>query len=450
MKIIIVGGGKSGFALASALSDEGHNVTIIDNSEEVVSYISNTLDVICVQGSGTDPDVLRDSGVESADLLIATMRSDETNMICGIAARRLGTKHIIVRVSAPQYVKQSEFLRETLGLSVVINPEYECAKEISRIIKFPSASHVSTFSRCQLEIAEYRIPEASPLKGLTLKNLPKFGAKVLISVVERGDEAVIPRGDFLLEENDRLNVFGSAAELRKFFNAVGAYASRISNVLIMGGSRIAIYLARMLCDLDIGVTIVEKDKEKCESLTDLVPGASIIYGDATHDDVLLEAGLRNCDSFVAVSGENGDNIITSLYAKTKTKGKIITQVTREHFADISESAGLDSIVIEKELMAEQIIRYVRAMGNSEGSSMETLYLLADGKAEAAEFYIDKNAPCIGTPLKDLKLRNDVLFLSVIRDNKAMVPGGLTVLKPGDYAIIVSPRMTVKNIGDVLA
>ena len=190
MKIIIVGGGKSGFALASALSDEGHDVTIVDNSDEVVSYISNALDVICVQGSGTDSDVLKDAGVENADLLIATMRSDETNMICGIAARRLGTKHVIARVSATQYLKQNEFLRETLGLSVVVNPEYECAKEISRIIKFPSASHVSTFSKCQLEIAEYRIAAGSPLIGLQLKDLPRFGSKVLISVVERGNEAL--------------------------------------------------------------------------------------------------------------------------------------------------------------------------------------------------------------------------------------------------------------------
>ena len=450
MKIIIVGGGKSGFALASALSDEGHDVTIVDNSDAVVSYISNALDVICVQGSGTDPDVLKDAGVESADLLIATMRSDETNMICGIAARRLGTKYVIARVSATQYLKQNEFLRETLGLSVVVNPEYECAKEISRILKFPSASHVSTFSKCQLEIAEYKIAAGSPLTGLQLKDLPRFGSKVLISVVERGNEAIIPRGDFSLEENDRLSIFGSATELRKFFNAVGAYTRKIRNVLIMGGSKTAVYLAGMLCELGMEVTIIEKDKDKCEILTDAVPKANVIFGDATHDDVLLEAGLRSCDSFVALSGDNSDNIITSLYAKTKTNAKVITQVTRDHFAEISDSAGLDSIIIEKEIMGEQIIRYVRAMGNSEGSSMETLYLLADGKVEAAEFYIDKDAPCIGIPLKDLKLRKDVLIISVIRDNKALVPGGLSVLEPGDYAIIISPRRTVKNIGDVLA
>ena len=445
MKIIIVGGGKSGFALASALSDEGHDVTIVDNSDEVVSYISNALDVICVQGSGTDSDVLKDAGVENADLLIATMRSDETNMICGIAARRLGTKHVIARVSATQYLKQNEFLRETLGLSVVVNPEYECAKEISRIIKFPSASHVSTFSKCQLEIAEYRIAAGSPLIGLQLKDLPRFGS----NVVERGNEAIIPRGGFSLRENDKLSVFGSATELRKFFNAVGAYTRKIRDVIIMGGSKIAVYLAGMLCELGMEVTIIEKDRAKCEVLTDYIPKANVVFGDATHDDVLIEAGLRNCDAFVAVSGDNSDNIITSIYAKSKTGAKTVTQVTRDHFAEISESAGLDSIVNEKGLMSEQIIRYVRAMGNSEGSSMETLYLLADGKAEAAEFYIDNDAPCIGIPLKDLKLRKDVLIISVIRDNKSLVPDGLSVLEPGDYAIIISPRRTVKNIGDIL-
>lgn len=449
MKIIIVGGGKSGFALASALSDEGHDVTIVDNSDEVVSYISNALDVICVQGSGTDSDVLKDAGVENADLLIATMRSDETNMICGIAARRLGTKHVIARVSATQYLKQNEFLRETLGLSVVVNPEYECAKEISRIIKFPSASHVSTFSKCQLEIAEYKIAAGSPLIGLQLKDLPRFGSKVLISVVERGNEAIIPRGGFSLRENDKLSVFGSATELRQFFVAIGAYTRKIRDVIIMGGSKIAVYLAGMLCELGMEVTIIEKDRAKCEILTDYIPKANVVFGDATHDDVLIEAGLRNCDAFVAVSGDNSDNIITSIYAKSKTDAKTVTQVTRDHFAEISESAGLDSIVNEKGLMSEQIIRYVRAMCNSEGSSMETLYLLADGKAEAAEFYIDKDAPCTGIPLKDLKLRKDVLIISVIRDNKSLVPDGLSVLEPGDYAIIISPRRTVKNIGDIL-
>ena len=205
----------------------------------------------------------------------------------------------------------------------------------------------------------------------------------------------------------------------------------------------------MLCELGMEVSIIEKDRAKCEILTDYIPKANVVFGDATHDDVLIEAGLRNCDAFVAVSGDNSDNIITSIYAKSKTDAKIVTQVTRDHFAEISESAGLDSIVNEKELMSEQIIRYVRAMGNSEGSSMETLYLLADGKAEAAEFYIDNDAPCIGIPLKDLKLRKDVLIISVIRDNKSLVPDGLSVLEPGDYAIIISPRRTVKNIGDIL-
>ena len=450
MKIIIAGGGKVGYSVAQILSDEGHDITVIDRDSAAITRLSNDLDVICVEGSATSPETLREAGAAQADLLLAATEKDEVNMVCGIAARKLGTQNVVARIRDPEYLQQTEFLREALGLSYIVNPEYECAKEISRILRFPSAVRVDTFSHGSAEIIEYRVPEGGKLVGTALRELPRrYGAKVLVVVVERGGEALIPNGDFVLQAGDRLSVSGASRELRRFFEALGQYRRPVRHAMLMGGGRIAVYLARLLQESGIGVDIVERSRARCELLCDLLPEAQVICGDATRSEVLLEEGIRRTDAFVALTGDDGDNIITSMYAKRCQVPKIVTKVNRDHYAEILESSGIDSVVAPKELVTQQLTRFVRAMDASVGSSMETLHYLADGRVEALEFKVSQGARCVDIPLRSLKLRQGVLISAVIRKGNSIIPDGGTVIRPGDHAVIVALSGKIKRLDEIL-
>jgi trk system potassium uptake protein TrkA len=403
-----------------------------------------------VEGNATSAEILREAGAEKADLLLAATEQDEVNMVCGISARKLGTRHVIARVRDPEYLSQREFLREALGLSVIVNPEYECAKEISRILRFPSAVRVDAFSKGSAEIVEHRVREGGKLDGIQLRMRPQqLGARVLVGVVERGGEAIIPNGDFILRGGDRLSITGSSSELRRFFIACGSYQRPVRRAMLMGGGRIAVYLSRLLLEAGVDVTVVERDRERCDRLLDLIPKAHIVCGDATRSDVLLEDGLSSADAFVALTGEDGDNIITSLYARDRGVPKIVAKVNREHFSDILENSGLDSIVTPKDLVAQQLARYVRAMNNSLDSSMETLYRLADGQIEALEFKIGSGSALVGVPLKDLKLKPSILISAVIRGTRSIIPDGQTVIQPGDHAVIVAGAGRIQNVDEIL-
>ena len=450
MKIIIAGAGKVGHTVAALLAEEGHDITIIDRDPDTIQILSNSLDVICVEGSATNSGTLREAGAEKADLLLAATEQDEVNMICGISARKLGTAHVIARVRDPEYLHQTEFLRETLGLSVLVNPEYECAKEISRTLRFPGAVRVDSFSKGSLEIVEHKVPAGGKLEGVALKELvQRFGAKILVGVVERGKEAMIPNGNFVLQAGDRLSITGESRELRRFFTAIGQFKRPVRRVMIMGGGRSAVYLTRMLQESGMEVTVVERDRERCELLCDLIPQANIICGDATRSDVLQEDGLSAADAFVALTGDDEDNIITSLYAKSCGVGSVVVKVNRDYLDEILDNVGLTTIVSPKEIVAQQLTRYVRAMSNSMGGSMETLYRLADGKVEALEFKVSADSACVDIPLKDLKLKPNILITAIIRGSKSIIPDGSSRILPGDHAVIVTAAGRLQSLDSIV-
>ncbi len=450
MKIIIAGGGKVGYSVAENLAGEGHDITVIEKNPDNITNLSNSLDVICVEGSATNPETLREAGAETADLLVAATERDEVNMICSVSAHKLGTNHVIARIRDPEYIRQGEFLREALGLSRIVNPEYECAKEISRILRFPTAARVDVFSQGSIEIVEYRVPEGGRLDGVSLKDLPqKHGAKVLIGIVERGEEAVIPNGDYVLQAGDRLNITGTSRELRRFFASIGAYKHPVKHIMIVGGGRIAVYLTRLVEESGIHVTIIEKDKAQCEHVCDLLADATVVHGDPTHIDVLLEEGLRSVDAFVALTGDDGSNIITSMFAKNCSVEKIVTKIDHEHYAGILEEYGIDSVITPRGLVAQQLIHYVRALDVSEESSMETLHLLADGKVEALEFKVQEGAACAGVALKNLKLKKNILISAVIRNGKAQIPDGSTVIQPGDHAVVITTAGRLSRLDEIV-
>ena len=450
MKIVIAGTGKVGRTVAAVLSEEENDVTVIDLDPETVSLVSNDLDVICVEGNAADPEALRGAGVASADLVVAATEKDEVNMVCGIASRKLGAKHVIARIRDPLYLHQVAFLQDAMGLSQIINPEYECAKEISRILRFPGASRVDAFSKGSVEIVEHRIPEKGALDGVALRDLgTRFGARVLVALVEREGNALIPNGSTVLHSGDRLSITGSSRELRRFFVAIGEYKRPVRRVMIMGGGRTAVYLTRLLEESGIDVTIVERSRERCDLLCDLVPQAHIVCGDATFSDVLQEDGIATADGFVALTGDDGDNIITSLYARSCRVEKVVTKVNHEHFADILNDSGLDSIVSPKEIVALQLARYVRGLSDSAGSSVETLYRLVDGKVEVLEFQVLEESACVRVPLRELRLRENILISALIRGSRTILPNGSTVIMPGDHAIVVTAAGRLRSLDEIL-
>jgi trk system potassium uptake protein TrkA len=451
VKIIVTGAGKVGFTVADQLAHEGHDITIIDSNPDKINRASNELDVICIEGNGASIDLLEEAGVRTADMLIAATGQDEINMICCMAARKLGTKYTVARIRNPEYLSQSEFLRETLGLSMAINPDLEAAAEISRILQFPSAARVETFSHGRVDMVTYKIPKDSKLSGMPLRHLSeKFHAKVLVCAVERGEDVFIPNGKYILHADDRISIAGSQPELRSFFMNSGAYRKPVSSVIIMGGSRIAIYLTKLLTAAGITVTIIERDLKKCEHLAETLPKARIIQGDGTRRDVLIEEGLTNADAFVALSGYDEDNIIISMYASTLGVGKVVTKVNEEHFSEMLGNTSLDCIVVPKLLVAQQITRYVRAMQNSMGSSVETLYRLVDRRVEALEFIVGESSRCAGRMLKELEIKPDILIASVIRGGKSVIPDGNTEILPGDRAIVVTTTNGLDDLDDILA
>ena len=451
MKIIIAGAGRIGSALAEVLAEEGHDVAVIDRDSDTVDHISGDIDAICIAGSAADPDVLRDAGAETADLLIAATEKDEVNMVCGISARKLGTANVIARVRDPEYLGKSAFLKDTFGISMLVNPEYECAEEISRVLRFPGSSRVDAFSKGSAEIVEYRVIRGDLFDGAALRDIGrKFGAKVLVSLVERSGEAYIPKGSFVFGADDRLSIMGTTGELRKFFLSAGAYKKPVKSVMIMGGGRMSVYLTKILRESGISATVIEADREKCEKLCELIPYAGVVCGDATRSDVLLEENIKSKDAFVALTGDDGNNIITSIYARSCGVPKTVVKVDHEHFAGMVENMGPDSIVTPKEVVVQQISRYVRALSNSAGSNtIETLYKLADGRAEAIEFSVGDSFRFAGIPLRDLKLRDDVLVAAIIRDNKSIIPDGSSDIRPGDNAIVVTTSGWLKDINDIV-
>ena len=451
MNIIIVGCGKIGTTLVESLSAEGHDITAIDNDPAVIKEITNIYDIMGVCGSGTDCSVLEEAGVAKARLIIAATGSDEFNMLSCFIAKKMGARHSIARIRDPQYNQNSlGFLRENLNLSMALNPDLLTAQELFNILKLPGAVKVETFSRRNFEMIELVLKSGSILCGMTLSNLrAKFTSRFLVCVVCRGEEVVIPDGNFELREGDRIGISADIAELHKFLKETGITQKQARRVVLLGGSKISYYLAKALTEGGTSVKIIEKDLERCEELSEKLPKAVIINGDGSAQELLLEEGIDSTDAFVALTNVDEQNILISIFASTHDVPKTIAKVNRKELISMSDKLGLDTIVSPKSITSDVVVSYARALENSEGSTIETLYNLFDGKAEALEFKVATESKATSIPLKDLKTKPNTLIAGIIRGRRAITPTGDDCILPGDRIIVITSGNRLSDITDIL-
>ncbi len=452
MKFVIIGAGKVGATLASQLVIEGHDVTVIDNNPNAIKRMLNSQDLMCIEGNGATAAVQLEAGIKKAHMLIATTAHDELNMLCCIVARKLGVERAACRVRNPEYYNQIDLIKKDLGLELIINPELTTAEEISRVLVFPNAARVEVFGKGKVEVVENRLREGSPFCGLSLAEIYKrLKIQFLICAVQRDQEIFIPTGDFVLQAGDRINVAASHSDLERFFKENGMINTRIKSVMIVGGGKIGYYLAQQLCSIGMRVKVIERNYERCTTLCDLLPKATIINGDGSDQELLLDEGIADVDAFVALSGIDEENIIMSLFAKNNSKAKIITKVNRGSYVDMSAMLGLESIISPKKLTNGLILSYVRSLQNASSESrIESLYHIIDNRAEAIEFNVTERIPQLtDIPLKDINLKKDILICAIIRKRQAIIPNGNSMIQLGDSVLVVTKEHRFAELKDIL-
>lgn len=450
MKIIIAGAGKIGATMAEQLCREGHEITVIDPRENVVNALGEQFDIMPVAGNGSTYEVQMEAGVNNADLFIAATSTDETNLLCCLIAKKLGAKNTIARVRNPEYAREIRLIQDDLGLSTTFNPDMSTAQEISRILRIPSAIKVDTFAKGRVEMLKIRISKESILNGMTLIELGKLRANVLVCAVERGDHDVfIPSGSFKLEAGDRISIISKPKDALNFFKKIGIQTAPVREVILIGGSRIAIYLARIMLDYGADVRIIENNLSVCERLAEQLPKATVLHGDGMDHNLLMEQGIETADAVATLTGLDEENIIMSLYASRITKGKVITKIKHRTFDDITSSLDLNSVFNPAMIAAEGICTYVRALQNSEGSNVETLYQIVDGKAEALEFRVTADSKVCHKPLQELNLKKDLLIGSINRAGAIITPRGSDTIEPGDTVIVVTTNTGLNDLDDIL-
>ncbi len=451
MKIIIIGCGKIGTTILSSLVAEGHDIVAVDSDNEVLSEIINIYDVMGVCGNGIDSDILNEAGASKAEMFVAATGSDEFNVLSCFLAKKLGAKNTIARIRSPEYNDRSlAFMRKQLELSLAINPELLAAHEIFNILKFPSAAKIEKFSGRGFEMIELRLKPDSALDGIKLWELrEKYHTKVLVCCVQRDEKVYIPDGNFILHSGDKIEITASPAEIQKLLRAMGEFQKQARSVMLLGGSRTAHYLADMLTAGGVSVKIIERDEKTCSELCEAIPKAVIIHGDGAQQELLLEEGLRSLDAFVSLTGMDEENILISIFAAAQKVPKVISKINRDELASLAERLGLDCIVSPKKIISDVLVQYARALQNSLGSNIETLYKLMDGKAEALEFNVRADSKLTGIPLKDLNIKPNILIAGILRYRKTIIPAGDDVIMPDDRVIIVAADQRLSDLSDIL-
>lgn len=451
MKIIIIGDGKVGYSLAENLSKEGNDVTIIDKNIDALRKANENLDVMCIKGNGVSTKILLEAGVSTADLLIAATTSDEMNMVCCLTAKKLGAHHTIARIRDPEYANELSMLTAELELDMVINPEQAAAYEIARLLRFPSAVYLEHFADGKVELVEIKISANSPIAGMQLKDISsRISNSILVGAVARNEEIIIPSGDFKIARGDTAYIIGKPSSITDFCKHIGIYMQKIRNVMIVGGGRIAHYLALLIADTGMKIKILEIDRERCSELSELLPNALIINGDGTEEEFLKSENLSEMGAFVSLTGRDEENLMTALLAKQSGVPKVIAKINRMSYHGVIKNLGIDSIVSPKSIITDQIIRYVRGLENAEGNAVKALHRIIDGQAEVMEFIAGKSGDFLNIQLKRLNIKKGILIAAIVRRNEIIIPRGNDVIKPGDSVIVITKNRNLNDLSDIIS
>lgn len=452
MRILIVGDGKVGYTLASELIREGHDITMIDQNEAVLRKTEDNLDVMCIHGNGANASTLVEAGADRADILIAATASDEINMLCCLISKKLGTKYTIARIRDPEYNESISILQHELDIDMTINPERATAQEISRILRYPFASNIEPFAKGRVELVEFLAHDGDIICGKPLKELTGRHSdlpRVLYCAVERDGEVVIPGGEFVLQPGDRIHVAGDMITVTQFFRYIGRSAKPVKQVMLLGGGRISYYLAKMVERMNMQVTLFEINPEKAKLLSEQLPHVDVIEGDGTDQDLLEQENLSGMDAFIALSDRDEENLMTGLYAKTHGVPKVVVKTNRYAYKDVIANLGLETQVSPRLITCNTLLRYVRARVSARGTTVEKLYRLVEGKAEALEFIARKGDPYIGIPLKNLSVRKGTLVAIILHKGKVIVPFGDDVIDAGDNVVIISTASGITDLNEVI-
>lgn len=450
MNIIIIGCGKVGTSLIKQLSQERHDIAIIDKNPELVEELAAKYDVLGIAGNGASYSVLTEAGLDNAHFLIAVTDSDELNLLCCLFAKKTGQCETIARVRNPVYNKELQYIKNELNLSMIINPEYAAATEISRILRMPSAIEINTFAKGKVELLKFKVAPDSILHGMSLIGISaNLKCDVLICAVERDEDVFIPSGQFLLKGNDIVSIVASPKNASIFFKKIGVETNQAKNAIIIGGGKITYYLGEKLGSIGIDMKIFETDLNKCEELSELLPKAIVIHGDGTNYELLVEEGLEKTDAFVTLTGFDEGNIMLSLFAKYRSKAKIITKINKRTFNEVVENLDLGTIIQPEYIAAEYIINYIRGRQNSIGSNVESLYKIIEDKAEALEFSIREDLDILDIPLEKLQLKENLLIACINRNGRIIIPRGQDRILKGDTVIVVTTNLGLDNVKNIL-
>ena len=450
MKIIIVGCGQVGETLAAELGDEGNDITVVDLSNEKINGITSRLDVMGVVGNGATHTTLAEAGIDTADLLIAVTDSDELNLLCCIIAKRHGGCQVIARVQSPEYSTESSYLKDEIGLAMVINPEEAAAEEIARVLRFPAANKIETFAKGRVELLKFKIDEDSLLVGMSVKEvITKLKCNILVCTVERGDEVHIANGDFTFAAKDLISIIASPKSASDFFGKISKTHHPVKNALVIGAGKISQYLCGILKKSGISLKIIDKNRQLCESIASKHESVTVINGDETDRELLGEERIESADAFVVLSDSDEENIFLSLFAKSVGCEKIVTKIDKPEYDDVVQHLDIDTTIYPKTITSDMIVRYVRAMENTLGSNVETMYSFIKGVVEATEFIVGENSPITLAPISELKFKKDVLVAAILRGDSVIIPRGSDTIRSGDAVVIVSKLLGLNDISDVL-
>ena len=449
LKIIIVGCGKIGTTLVERLGTEGHDITVIDTNPEVVNEVSGIYDVMGVTGNGASYSVQIEAGIRQADLIIAVTESDELNLLCCTIAKKFRDCAAIARVRNPDYSAELSYLRNQLGISLIINPELATAMEMARLLRLPTALEINSFAKGHAELVKFRVPKDSTLDNAAISDIDNFNIDILFCGIEREGDLKIPDGSSVIKAGDDVSFIATPMNTQKFFKKIGINTHQTKDCMIVGGGKTSYYLGGILTEMGVKVKIIEMDSQRCEELSILLPKALIIHGDGSDEALLREEGIEDIGAFIPLTGMDEENILLTLFAKKCSNTKVITKINRSTFNDVIDDLDLGSVLYPRYMTTESIVSYVRGMKNTIGSRIETMYHIFDNRAEALEFEVESDSPVTGKPIKDLELKDELLLACINRNGRIIFPRGNDEIKSGDHIIVVTRHTGFKSVGDIL-